>query len=98
MIDRITKNEERLDNVSESVKNLEEALEKFKKTHRDFEMLNKYYGSKNWLKDKDAYEKNKLPRMKAGVLSEDAIWNLDEEVAELVVEMENLINKIKGKK
>ncbi len=98
MKERINKNEERLDKVLESVEELEKALEKFKENHKNFELLNKYYGSKNWFKDKESYEQGEFFRIKAGVLSEDAVWNLDERVAELVSEMEKIINKIKGKK
>ena len=98
MIDRITINEERLDNILVSVKNLENALDNFKKNLNDFEKINKYYGSKTWFKDKESYEKEEIPHIKAGVLSEDAIWNMDEEVAELIVEMEKVIKKIKKTK
>ena len=98
MKERINKNEERLDKVLESVEELEKALEKFKENHKNFELLNKYYGSKNWFKDKESYEQGEIFGIKAGVLSEDAVWNLDERVAELVSEMEKIINKIKGKK
>ena len=52
MIDRITKNEERLDKLSSNIKELEVALENFKTSKKDFDLLNKYYDSKNWIKDK----------------------------------------------
>ncbi len=97
MTERITKNEERLDKILASVKKLDEALANFKLNQKEFEMLNKYYGSKNWFKDKENYE-NGAQNIKAGVLSEDAIWNLDEQVAELISEMEKIINKFKGRK
>lgn len=98
MKERINKNEERLDKVLESVEELEKALGNFKENHKNFELLNKYYGSKNWFRDKESYEKGEILEIKAGVLSEDAVWNLDERVAEIVSEMEKIINKIKGKK
>ena len=92
MTDRITKNEERLNN---SIKELEKALEKFKSNKKDINLLNRYYGSKNWFKDKELYETNKIKHIKAGVLSEDAIWNMDEDIRELIKEMEKIIKSYK---
>ena len=92
MIDRISENEERLDNLLASINNLEQALNDFKDKQKDLSLLKKYYGSKHWLHDKEAYEQNKIPKIKAGVLSEDAVWNLLENIDELKKEM-NAIKK-----
>ena len=94
MKDRISKNEERLDSILESVQKLEQALDDFERNKKDIKMLNKYYGSKNWFKDKEAYEKKKISGIKAGVLSEDAIWNLDESINELISRMEKIRCKL----
>lgn len=91
MIDRINKNEERLDKLLLSVKELEKALENFKASKKDLDLLNKYYESKNWLKDKEAYEKNVIPKVKAGVLSEDAVWNLNEDINDLIKDMKSIV-------
>ena len=93
MIDRISKNEERLDSLLLSVKNLEQALCDFKSKQKDLSLLKKYYGSKNWVQDKEDYEQNKIPKVKAGVLSEDAVWNLLEDIDDLIVEMKRITNK-----
>ena len=90
MIDRISKNETRLDNILSSIKELENALAKFKANKKDLYLLNKYYGSKAWLEDKEAYENGKIPRIKAGVLSEDAVWNLNEEIEDLIKQMKEM--------
>lgn len=90
-IDRIRKNEERLDNINNCIKNVENALEEFKKNKKDINMLNKYYGSNNWFKDKEAYEKNEIPKIKAGVLSEDAVWNMNDDIKELILEMKSIV-------
>ena len=95
MTNRITKNEERLDKLLESVKKLEEALVFFEGNKKDFELLNKYYGSKSWFKDKEDYENGRIPKIKAGVLSEDAVWNLDDDVGSLIVYMQKIINDYK---
>ena len=94
MIERITKNEEKLDKILLSVKKLEEALEEFKNNQKILEELNEYYGSEEWFKDKEAYEKGEISDIKAGVLSEDAIWNLNEDIKDLQIEM----NKLKQQK
>ena len=91
MIDRISKNEERLDKLLLSVKELEKALENFKASKKDLDLLNKYYDSKNWLKDKDAYENGSIPKVKAGVLSEDAVWNLNEDINDLIKDMKSIV-------
>ena len=91
MIDRITKNEERLDKLLSNIKELEVALENLKASKKDLDLLNKYYDSKNWIKDKDAYENGSIPKIKAGVLSEDAIWNMNEELKDLIKDMKNIV-------
>ena len=91
MIDRITKNEERLDKLSSNIKELEVALENFKTSKKDLDLLNKYYDSKNWIKDKDAYENGSIPKVKAGVLSEDAVWNLNEDINDLIKDMKSIV-------
>ncbi len=96
MIKRITKNEERLDNILQNIKELELALSNFKKNKKDIALLNKYYGSKNWFKDKDDYENNKIPKIKAGVLGEDTIWNMNEDINDLIKEMKSIIKNYKG--
>ena len=92
--ERITKNEERLDSILLSVKNLEDALNKFKLNKKNIYLLNRYYGSNNWFKDKDDYEKGHISNIKAGVLSEDAVWNMNEDIKELMLEMKRVIESI----
>ena len=92
MINRISKNEERLDKITQNIKNLEDALAQFKSNKKEINLLNKYYGSKSWFEDKEAYENNEIPKIKAGVLSEDAIWNMNEKINELLEEMKKIIN------
>ena len=53
-----------------------------------YDKLNdKYYGSKNWFLDKEKFENNNIPNIRAGVLSEDAIWNMNESIKELIEEL-----------
>ena len=91
MIDRIKKNEERLDNVLESIKELEKSLENFKANKKNIDLLNKYYGSKSWFRDKEDFENHKIANVKAGVLSEDAVWNMNEDIKDLIESMNSII-------
>lgn len=91
-IERIEKYENILNDVLDNINNLQTELIRFKKNKKNINLLNKYYGSKNWFKDKEAYENNKIPRIKAGVLSEDAVWNMQEEINDIINEMQTIIN------
>lgn len=93
MIDRITKNEERLDSALKAVKELKIALENFKENQKNIKLVSKYYGSKNWFKDKESYEQGKISKIKAGVLSEDIVWNMLEDIKDLTREMQIIISK-----
>ena len=92
MIDRITTNEERLDSALKAVKELKIALENFKENQKNIKLISKYYGSKNLFKDKEYYEQGKISKVKAGVLSEDTVWDMLEDIKELTQEMQIIIN------
>ena len=88
---RITKNEELLDSISSTIANTNKVLEEFKTLKEKSAILNKYYGSKEWFKDKEDLESGKISNIKAGVLSEDAVWNMNEELSDTIKEMEEII-------
>lgn len=90
MKDRINKNEERINKLLTIIKELNNSLDKYESNKKDLSLLNKYYGSKNWFKDKEELEKGNIKNIKAGVLSEDAIWNMLEEIKELKKRMRAL--------
>ncbi len=94
MIDRIKRNEERLDNTLKCIHDLEEAFQKLQDNQKEMKLLNKYYGSKEWFQDKENYEQGKIQKIKAGVLSEDTVWNMNEEYRELMSELIHFANKI----
>ena len=87
MIERIKKNEKRLDEITDVIKMIYFYLNEFEKKEKDIKKLNNYYGSKNWFKDKEKFEKKEINNLKAGVLSEDAVWNLNEEINDLYKKM-----------
>ena len=85
---RISKNEERLDCVNDSIRKMEEALIEFRSNMKKIKLLNSYYGSRAWFQDKEDYEKKRITSVKAGVLSEDAVWNMNEKLNELFNELD----------
>ena len=91
MIERIIRNEERLDKIKDNVDCLQNELEIFKSNKKDLYLLNNYYGSKNWIKDKESFENGKVANIKAGVLSEDAVWNMLEDINDLLNEMKIIL-------
>ncbi len=91
MLERIIENEERLDLSLQAIKELEIALNNFKNNNKNIKLLNKYYGSKKWFKDKEAYENNEIEHIKAGVLSEDSVWNMNEDIRDLINTMQKIV-------
>ena len=82
--ERIEEMEKHFERASEVVARLSGALDDFAKVQESIKALESYYGSKEWKKDFRDDEKGLLPTdLKRGVLSEDGIWNLLEEVQEL---------------
>lgn len=93
IIKRIEENEEKLDKLSAIVSDLENALNEFEEAQKMLEELNNYYGSKDWFEDKETYEEGKIEKVKAGVLSEDAVWNLITDVKYLKEKMQEISNQ-----
>ena len=96
-MNRIEINEKRLDLINESINELNISLENFKNKKDEIIKLNKYYGSKEWFSDVDKHNAGKLGNIKAGVLSEDAVWNMNENINDLLIEMEKIIKYMKKK-
>ena len=89
--EHITKNEELLDSINTTIANTNKALEEFKTLKEKSALLNEYYGSKVWFKDKEDLESGKISNIKAGVLSEDAVWNMNEDLSDTIEEMKEII-------
>ena len=88
---RIEENEKRLDELNSIVISLDKHLDDFEDTIHEYYSLNEYYGSKNWFKDKEDFEKGKIKNIKAGVLSEDAVWDLNEKTKDLINRMDGIV-------
>ncbi len=93
MIERIRSNEERLDKILDAVNELNNALDKFENIQEDLIELNKYYGSEEWFKDKELHDSGKIKNIKAGVLSEDGVWNALTDIRAIYEKMYEISNK-----
>lgn len=73
---RIIEMEEKFDNSKKVLKEFEKSLRKFAKIQKDVKIIDEYYGSNNWFTDVEDYDSGKINKdIKAGVLSEDEIYN-----------------------
>lgn len=91
MIDRIKINEEKLDTIISILNELEVSIDKLYSIKNLIIDINDYYGSKNWFKDKKALESDKIKNIKAGILSEDNVWNTLGRIDEYI----DILNEIK---
>ena len=83
-IERIRQMELRMERAAKAVMELSAALENYEAVQEDIAELERYYGSEAWKQDFADDEAGLLPAdLKRGVLSEDGIWNLLEDVREL---------------
>ena len=74
----------RMERAAKAVMELSAALENYEAVQEDIAALDQYYGSEEWKQDYTDDEAGLLPAdLKRGVLSEDGIWNLLEDVREL---------------
>ena len=95
---RIEDNEKRLDTLNKVVLSLDKHLDDFEDVIHEYYELNEYYGSKDWFQDKEDFESGKIKNVKAGVLSEDAVWDLDERINDLTTRMSGIIELLEKEK
>ncbi len=89
--ERIQEMEQHLDKAQAAIKSLELAIEQYVEAQESIEKLKTYLSSKEWKKDFRDSEAGKLPDgLKCGVLSEDGIWNMLDDVNTLKMEMNQL--------
>ena len=81
---RITKMESALNEITKAIKDLQDQLDRLKLSRENAVALYSYYGSEDWHKDRE----EELPEgIKAGVLSEDAVYDSITELRELAFNM-----------
>ena len=91
-IERIQQMERCLDRASRAVMRLSAALDEYTEAQDALRQLSDYYGSDAWKQDFNDDSKGVLPPdLKRGVLSEDAVWNLLEDVRDLKERMTGLL-------
>ena len=93
MIDRIKQNEKSFDSAVKSVNKLNDALDEFISNRENIKIVNKYDGSKAWFKDKEALESGEIKKVKAGVLSEDGVWDMLDNIDEVIKKMKSILKK-----
>jgi hypothetical protein len=93
-IERIKVAEERLNRADKAMKGLEAALAEYEAIAGDVELVSSYYGSPDWFSDLEAYDSGKLgvdsKALPAGILSEDAAYDLLTEYNDLAIEMSRI--------
>ena len=90
-IERITNMEQILDEATEAVSSLSEALEKYSTVQDKLQELIAYYTSEQWRQDFDDDDAGKLPsNLKRGVLSADAVYHLLADNTDLKERMKEL--------
>ena len=93
--ERIEKMEKILFNSSKLLEELEGILDKIEKDFKNYDELIKYYYSKNWVKDKEYFEKDLLPDMESAVvLTEDGIYDMMTASSGTAIHMLELTTKI----
>ena len=93
-IERINYMEQILDEVTEAVSSLSEALEKYAVIQERLQELAAYYSSEQWRQDFDGDSAGKIPQdLKRGVLSEDAVYNLLSDISDLKERLKELANQ-----
>lgn len=82
-VERITHYEEIFDRITQVLSALKKSVNDYKAVKEEIDALSAYYASDEWKKDFSDDEKGKLPKdLKRGVLSEDGIYLLLEEIKE----------------
>lgn len=90
-IERIAYMEQILDEATEAVSSLSDALEKYSSILDKLQELGAYYSSEQWRQDFDDDSSGKIPsNLKRGVLSEDTVYNLLADATRLECQMKKL--------
>lgn len=84
LLSRVREMEERYDRLTRVITSLEDALAAYARVRPDLEALQEYLDSGQWKADFEADEAGEIPAgVKRGVLSEDGLYNLLEQVGQL---------------
>ena len=93
-IERIEEMEEKLNAALDAIDEMQAALDEYEDVLEDIEELEEYLASDEWKEDFLADENGELPDdLDRGVLSEDGIYDMLEENAELRKRLAELISR-----
>ena len=88
---RISEMEQRLIRATQTLDTMEAALAQYETLAEDIRILDDYLGSTEWHQDRADDKAGLLPKkLRRGVLSEDAIWNLLERHRSLQEQLKGL--------
>ena len=94
-IDRIAGMEKILDEAGPLLSEMESLLDRYEKLLPELKILFDYYHSPTWMADHDEDEQGKIPSyVKRGVLSEDAIWNLETEQQCICKQLQKILEEL----
>ena len=94
-LERITTMESYLDEAEATLKAYAESLKAYREIQPKLRELAEYYSGEDWRKDFADDEAGRLPQdLKRGVLSEDAVYNVLSDNAELCAETLEVIAEI----
>lgn len=94
-LERISLMEQYLDEAEAILKAYSESLKAYRETQPKLRALAGYYSGGDWRKDFEDDEAGRLPKdLKRGVLSEDAVYNLLSENAEIQAETLEIMAEI----
>ena len=94
-IERIKHMEQILDDASASIRTLSDAFYSYLQVLPGLSELADYYNNGQWLNDYQDDEAGRIPaNLKRGVLSQDAVYNLLEDNAELLQTLKILSEKL----
>ena len=92
--DRIIHMEQIMDRTSAAVRTVNEALDRFEAMQKELDDLIRYYESPQWMADFEADSAGLIPKdLKRGVLSEDGVYDLLEEIRELRERLQQNANR-----
>lgn len=95
-IKRIERMEKALDACSAAVQNLAKAANAYAQTQAELKALSAYYSSEDWMQDFADDEGGLLPGdLKRGVLSEDAVYDLLCDNAQLLAMLREILDNEK---
>lgn len=91
---RIQEMEEKLNHQVDMLRQLEEVAKAYEANQHEYQDLQDYYYSDQYMQDFDAAGRGEYDKIPAGVLSEDAIYNLITDRQQVAIQLLELATKM----